>query len=122
MEVSPVAQPPVCRIVDFGKFSYQLERQERKNKAKQKKVELKSIRLSLTIGDHDLGVRREQALKFLQDSNKVKIELIMRGRENQHRDRARALMEEFIKKLGDQVKIEGAVTLQGNRFNAIMSL
>lgn len=122
MEVSPVAQPPVCRIVDFGKFTYQLERQERKNKAKLKKVELKNIRLSLTIGDHDRGVRREQALKFLQDGNKVKIELIMRGRENQHRDRARNLMEDFMKNIGDGVKIESPITLQGNRFNVIISL
>lgn len=122
MEVSPVAQPPVCRIVDFGKFVYQIERQDRKNKARQKKVELKGIRLSLRISDHDMEVRRDRSRKFLDAGHKVKIEVILRGRENQHRDRARALVEEFIKGLGEGVKVESPVTLQGNRFNAIISL
>lgn len=122
VEVSPVAQPPVCRILDYGKFMYQMERQDRKSKSKQKKVDLKGIRLSLTISEHDRNVRVERARKFLEEGHKVKVEIILRGRENQHRDRARAMVNDFLTALGDSIKIEQTVTLQGNRFTAIVGL
>lgn len=122
VEVSPVAQPPVCRIVDYGKFLYQTERQDRKSKAKQRRVEVKGVRLSLTISKHDADVRRERAKKFLGEGNKVKLEMILRGRENQHRDRARAMMTQFIKDLGDDVRVEQPIGVQGNRFTAIVSV
>lgn len=121
VEVSPVAKPPVCRIVDFGKFMYQMERQDRKSKSKVKRVEVKGIRLSLTIGEHDLEVRRARSRKFLNEGHKVKIEIILRGRENQHRDRARKLIEQFIKELGGEAKLESSIALLGNRFNAIVT-
>ncbi len=122
VEVSPVAQPPVCRIVNYGRFTYQMERQERKSKSRQKKVEVKGIRLSLTISTHDTEVRRQRARKFLDEGHKVKVEMILRGRENQHRDRARTLLSEFVAALGADVRMESPVTQQGNRLNVLLTL
>ncbi len=120
VEVSPVAQPPVCRIVNFGKFTYQLEKQDRKSRAKQKKTDLKVIRLSLTIGTHDRQMREERTKEFLDEGHKVKIELILRGRENAHRERAKQMIRDFITLLGNGVKVEQAVTHVGNRFTTII--
>lgn len=115
VEVSPLAQPPVCRIVNFGRFQYQQERQERKNRSRQKRVEVKGIRLSLTIGEHDTAVRRDRTLKFLAEGHRVKIEMILRGRQNQHRDRARVILQTFVQTLGEGIKIEQPISMQGNR-------
>lgn len=120
VEVSPVAQPPVCRILDYGKLIYQQERQGRQLRTKQKRVEVKGIRLSLKIGEHDTEVRRGQSRKFLDAGHKVKIELILRGRENAHQERAKDIIREFIQSLGDGIIVEQAVGRLGNRFITVI--
>ena len=120
VEVSPVAQPPVCRIVDFGKLIYQQERQSRQLRTKQKRVEVKGIRLSLKIGQHDTEVRQVQSRKFLEAGHKVKIELILRGRENAHQERAREIIRDFIASLGDGIVVEQAMSKLGNRIITII--
>ncbi|MBI3956479.1 MAG: translation initiation factor IF-3 [Candidatus Kerfeldbacteria bacterium] len=121
VEVSPVAQPPVCRILDYGKLIYQQERQSRQLRIKQKKVELKGIRISLKIGQHDLQMRESQSRKFLDAGNKVKIELILRGRENAHQQRAREIINQFIERLGPDVRVEQATGKLGNRLTTIIA-
>lgn len=123
VEVSPKAEPPVCKILDYGHFKYQKEKDARKQKAQSKEVETKGIRLSVRIGDHDKGVRRKQALKFLERGDKVKIELVMRGREKAHKDVARQVVNDFIDSLRDtyEIRIESPVSLQGGRMNAIIA-
>jgi len=122
IEVSPLAQPPVCRIMDFGAYQYQQEKKERKQKSKQKKVEVKGIRLTLKIGPHDLDLRRKQSLKFLEKGNKVKVELILRGRERAHADRARQIMESFNEALSKEVTLssEQEIERQGNRLSMLL--
>ena len=88
VEVAPDARPPVCKIIDWGKFQYEQEKEQRKQKAKSKKVDLKEVRLSFRIGQHDLGVKSKQARKFLDQGDKVRIQLRLRGREMAHRDQA----------------------------------
>src|SRR3989338_2630409 len=83
VEINPKSTPPVAKIIDFGQFRYQQEKEARISKAHQHVVEIKGVRLSLRIGDHDAEIRRNQALKFLDEGNKVKIEVILRGREMQ---------------------------------------
>jgi translation initiation factor IF-3 len=119
VEVSPVAQPPVCKIMDYGAYQYQQEKKERKQKAKQKRVEIKGIRLGLNIGAHDLEIRKNQALKFFEKGDKVKVELILRGREKAFVERARTIMEEFVKTLGDNAVIEQPLTRQGGRLSLL---
>ena len=83
--------------MDHGKFKYQKEKKEQKQKKKQKKVEVKGVRISLRISKNDLEFKAKQADKFFKEGNKVRVELIMRGRENAHRDLAKEKLKEFIK-------------------------
>src|SRR3989338_5020417 len=96
VEVSPKADPPVCKILDFGQFKYQKEKEVRKQKAQSKEVEVKGIRLTFRIGEHDLEVRRDQALEFLGRGDKIRIEMVLRGRERGHRDVAEAVIERLL--------------------------
>lgn len=81
VEVSPKAEPPVCKIVDFGQMLYQQNKQKQAGKKKQKAAEVKGIRLSYNMGQHDIEMRIKQASKFLEKGNKVKVEMILRGRQ-----------------------------------------
>jgi len=81
IEIAPTANPPVCRIMDFGKFKYEREKGEREHGKKQKEVEVKAIRIGFATGRHDLELRANQAKKFLERGDKVKIDLRLRGRE-----------------------------------------
>lgn len=121
VEVSPVAKPPVCKIMDYGAYQYQQEKKERKHKAKQKKVEIKGIRLGLNIGAHDLEIRKNQALKFFEKGDKVKIELILRGRERAFMERARTIVESFYQSLGDGIIVEQPFTRQGGRLQMLVA-
>ncbi|MBI5621957.1 translation initiation factor IF-3 [Candidatus Falkowbacteria bacterium] len=120
VEVSPKAAPPVCKIMSFGSFKYKKEKEAKAQKQKQKVVEMKGIRLSLRIGAHDLEVRATQAKKFLDNNNKVKIEMILKGRERQYSDQAREVMQSFIRQLGE-VKIEQPFTKQGGKLSMIVA-
>lgn len=120
IEVSPLARPPVCRIMDYGQYKYQESRTKAKQKAKQKKTEIKGIRLSFKMGEHDLNIRQKQAEKFLQQGDKVKIELILRGREHAHKDLAWGKIQNFITALGEDIEIEQEITKKGNRMSTIV--
>jgi translation initiation factor IF-3 len=120
--IQPKAEPPVAKVVDFGKFKYEKEKESRKQKAKLKTVEVKGIRLSVRIGAHDLDVRREQAKKFLENGDKVKIEIILRGRERRHGDLAQQIIYQFTESLNKlmPVKVEQPVTRQGGQLTSII--
>ncbi len=120
VEVAPYAKPPVCKLLDFGAYQYRLEKQERKAKAHQKRVEVKGVRISFKIGDHDLAVRQETAKRFLSEGHKVKIEMILRGREFAHQDRARENVREFIAAMGDGIYVEQPLNKQGNKLFCII--
>lgn len=122
VEVSPKAVPPVCKIISYSSFRYQKEKEIKAQKLKQKVVELKGVRLSLRIGEHDLVVRQEQTQKFLAGGDKVRIEMILRGRERQYMGQARGIMEQFVKNLGDSVKIEQPFTSQEGKLSIIIFL
>jgi len=106
IEVSPKAQPPVCKILDYGKYKYQLMKKEQKLKKKQKKVAVKGIRISLRTSEHDLAFKARQADKFVKQGHKVRIELVLKGREWTHRDLAKKRFDEFIEIMKEKVKIE----------------
>ncbi len=120
VEVAPMAKPPVCKILDFGAFQFQQEKKERKAKSNQKKVDLKGIRLTFRIGQHDLDTRKIQSLKFLDEGHKIVLEMRLRGRENAHKDLARRQMEDFAKSLGENVVTESALSMLGNRLTMIV--
>lgn len=123
VEVSPKAVPPVCRLIDYGQFKYQKEKEARKQKAQSKEVETKGIRLSVRIGEHDLEVRHQQAKKFLEKGNKINIELRMRGREKAHKDIAESVIQKFVEMLKKDfpIKYEQTIQFQGGRMSAIIA-
>lgn len=124
VEVNPKAIPPVVRITNLGQLKYEREKKAHKQKMQQKKVEMKNIRLSFRISSHDLDLRLRQAEKFLAKENKTKIELILRGREKQHQNKAREIIYDFVNKLKENedlnVEIEQPLTKQGGRFIIVL--
>ena len=120
VEVSPLAQPPVCKIVDYGQLRYETNKKERKQKGKQKKTEVKGIRLSTTISEHDIGVRVEQAKKFLVKGHKVQIELLLRGRQKMHPEIGKEVIRKFITILVDVAVVESPIAQQGGKISAIL--
>lgn len=121
VEVSPKAEPPVAKIIDYGQFKYQKEKELKAQKIKQKTGEIKGLRLSLRIGEHDEQIRINQARKFLAEDNKVKLEIILRGRERQFTNQGRENMERFVKELGDSVKVEQPFAAQGGKLSMVIA-
>ena len=127
VEVSPKAQPPIAKFMDYGSFKYRRAKMERKAKAKQKTSEIKTVKISSRISQHDMEVRINQAVKFLTDGDKVKIELQLKGREHQHanlgEDNIKKIIEAIKAKLENQeLKTEQAVTRQGSKISAIVAV
>lgn len=122
VEVNPTAQPPVCKFVDYGKLLYEQEKQDRKAKSKQKKTELKGLRLTARIGEGDLNIRVAQAQKWLDEGNKVQLQLQLRGREKAHPEQAQKVIDNLLNKLDRAWVFEAKTSQQGGRFNAIISL
>lgn len=122
VEVSPKDDPPVCKFLDYGAFKYQKDKETRQQKAHAKKVEVKGIRLSVKMGGHDMDVRREQALNFLKEGQKLKIEIILRGREKAHGELATKRIADFITDLGAHYTLytEQEVKQQGGNVSAIV--
>lgn len=106
VEVNPTVRPPIAKLLDFGQFQYKQQKLLQAQKAKAKKIEIKGIRISLKIGDHDRDMRVKQSLKFLDEGHKVRVEMILRGREKGRGDLARQLMDEFVQLLGEGVVVE----------------
>jgi translation initiation factor IF-3 len=118
--ISPTAKPPVCKIMDFGKFIYEQSKKEKDAKKKQKIVSLKEVRLSPTIEEHDVDIKANNARKFLLDEDKVKVTIRFRGRETDYSHIGRKIMNTFVEKLSDICIIEKEARLEGK--NMIMIL
>jgi translation initiation factor IF-3 len=99
--IAPTANPPVCRIMEFGKFKYDREKGEREHGKKQKEVEVKGLRIGFTTGKHDLELRARQAQKFLAEGDKIRIDMRLRGREKAHGPLAFKKFNEFLEMIGD---------------------
>lgn len=122
IEINPKAVPPICKILDFGQFQYQQSRKIQEQKQHAKKVALKGIRLSYKIDKHDLEFKKNQTLKFLERGDKVKIEVILRGREKQYTAQAAGKIQEFIKSLNQEVIIEQPLKRLGGQISTLISL
>lgn len=120
IEVAAKVMPPVCKIGDFGKFLYQKEKQIRQQKVHQKKSGLKGIRIGLNTAKHDLELKKKQAEGFLQKGYKVRIEIILRGREKAFGYLAKQKIEDFKLLLSEGVIIEQAITRQPRGFSMII--
>jgi len=123
VEINPKAEPPVCKIIEFTHFKYQKEKEARKQKANAHESEIKGIRLSVRIGEHDMDVRKSQALGFLDRGDKVKAEIILRGRENARPDLAFGVIRDFQKLLAEavEIRVEQEPAKQANKVTAIFA-
>ncbi|OGH61844.1 MAG: translation initiation factor IF-3 [Candidatus Magasanikbacteria bacterium RIFCSPHIGHO2_01_FULL_50_8] len=123
IEINPEADPPVVKILEYGQFKYQKDKEERLQKKKQKETEVKGVRLSLRIGEHDKTLRLNQAKGFFEDGNKVKVEIILRGRERQFVENAFKVVKGFIEELHKQspLRVEQAPTKQENKIIALLA-
>jgi translation initiation factor IF-3 len=121
VEVAPNANPPVCKLTNFGKFQYSQSKQERLSKSKQKKTETKGVRLGVRTDSHDLEFKKKQTEKFLSKGNKVKIELRLRGREKAHQDLAVKNIRNFIGNIDIPHKIEEDVKRFPGGFNVLIA-
>jgi translation initiation factor IF-3 len=113
VEVAPQANPPVCRIVDFSKFKYDQEKKEREAKKHQKRGRLKEIRLKPNIDDHDYQVKLKQVIGFLKKKDKVKINMFFRGRQMEHLDLGKQVIDRFILDTQNDAQIEKEPHLEG---------
>jgi translation initiation factor IF-3 len=120
VEVSPNAEPPVCKILNYGKYKYELQKKAAEAKKKQKVIEIKEIKIRPTIEDHDFEVKVKAAKRFLEDEDKVKVTLRLRGREMAHIDLAMQVLQRFKAELLELAKVEQEPKLEGKQ--AIMML
>lgn len=114
VEVAPMAKPPVCKVLDFGKFLYRQKKQEQKQKKGQKQTEVKSLRLSVRTDTHDLETKSNKIRQFLADRHLVKISLVMRGRELSHVDLGFEKIKKFAEMIKDFAVIQEGPKKQGN--------
>lgn len=123
VEINPKSTPHVAKIMDFGQFRYNQEKEARLAKAHQHVVELKGVRLSMRIGKHDSDIRKNQALKFLNDGNKVKVEMMLRGREMQQGPMAIDLIKKFVAEVNAiaPIRWEQQVERNANKVTAIIA-
>lgn len=120
VEIAPNVRPPVCKIIDWGKFQYQESKKLQNTKTKQKKTEVKGIRIRPSTGENDLSFKAEQAKKFLSKGSKVKVEIILRGREKAFGNQSREKLSLFIDKIDFPIKIEQDIRRQFNGFNVLL--
>lgn len=113
VEISPNANPPVVKIIDWGKYQYQKMKEQSRAKKKAKSSELKQIRLGLKIGENDLNIKCRKVLELLDDGDRVKIMIVFRGREMAHKEIGTELMNRIIEKLGSDVVIDGKSQMSG---------
>lgn len=120
VEISPGANPPVAKIVDWGKYNYQKTKQAQKSKRNAKALEIKQMRFGLKISDHDLGVKLRKVTDFLDTGHKVKITVFYRGRELAHKELGFKLAEKVIEKFGETVVVEQKPQLAGKQLNFVI--
>ena len=113
VKIAPQANPPVCKIIDYGKFRYEQARKEKEAKKKQKVIEVKEVRLSPNIDDNDLNTKVSAARKFIEKGNKVKITLRFRGREMAHMSKTKYILDDFAEKLSDIAVVDKPSKVEG---------
>ena len=121
VKIAPTAKPPVCKIIDYGKYRYELTRKEKEAKKKQKVVEVKEIRMSPNIESNDLNTKMNATKKFLEKGNKVKVTLRFRGREMAHMQSSKHILDDFAESLADVAVIEKAPKIEGRNISMVLA-
>ena len=121
VEISPTAQPPVCRIMDYGKYLYQQEKKEREAKKHQKTITVKEVKFRINVDDHDYDTKKNHVLRFLAEGDKVKATIFFRGREMTRTGLGRQILERLIKDVATESIVEFRPRQEGNTLHAILA-
>ncbi|MGN0160681.1 MAG: translation initiation factor IF-3 [Lachnospiraceae bacterium] len=121
VKIVPNAAPPVCKIVDYGKYRYEQARKEKDAKKKQKVIDIKEVRLSPNIEENDLNTKANSARKFIEKGDKVKVTLKFRGREMAHMEQSKHILDDFAEKLADIATVEKAPKLEGRSIMMVLT-
>lgn len=121
VKIAPTAKPPVCKIIDYGKYKYEQARKEKEAKKKQKVIEIKEVRLSPNIEDNDLNTKVSAAKKFLEKGNKVKVTLRFRGREMAHMASSKHILDDFAKMLEKVAVVEKPAKVEGRSMTLVLA-
>jgi translation initiation factor IF-3 len=121
VEISPTAQPPVCRIMDYGKFLYQQEKREREAKKHQKTITVKEVKFRINVDDHDYETKKNHVVRFLEDGDKVKATIFFRGREMTRQSLGRQILERLIKDVEEKGMVEFRPRQEGNTLHLILA-
>ena len=121
VKIAPTAKPPVCKIIDYGKYRYELARKEKEAKKKQKTIDIKEVRLSPNIDTNDLNTKMNAAKKFLAKGNKVKITLRFRGREMAHMSSSKHILDDIAENLSDVAVVEKAPKIEGRSIGMVLA-
>jgi translation initiation factor IF-3 len=121
VEIAPQAQPPVCKIIDFGKFRYEQQKKEKIQRKHQQTSTLKEIRLHPNTDVHDFDFKVKHAINFLEEGNKVKVVVIFKGREMAYTEKGEELISRFIERTDDSARVEAEVKMEGRNMSAILA-
>ncbi|MEX2583735.1 MAG: translation initiation factor IF-3 [Gemmatimonadota bacterium] len=121
VEVAPLARPPVCRIMDYGKFRYEEQRKAREARKKQHRVELKEVKLRPGIEDHDFDFKARHARRFLEEGNKVKVTMMFRGRQMAHPEIGRQVMDRMVAEVADVGKVESHPMMEARSMTMVLA-
>ncbi len=121
VKIAPQARPPVCKIMDYGKYRFEQSKKEREFRKNQRVITVKEVRLSATIEDHDIDVKLKNAIKFLKDGNKVKATIRFRGRQITHSEIGRQVMTEFAERIKEYGTVDKAPQIEGRNMSMMIS-
>ncbi len=121
VKIAPQARPPVCKLMDYGKYRFEQSKKEREFRKNQKVITVKEVRLSATIEDHDVDVKFKNAVKFLKDGNKVKVTIRFRGRQITHSEIGRQIMNEFAERIKEYGTVDKAPQIEGRNMSMFIS-
>jgi len=121
IEISPNAKPPVCKIMDFGKYKFELTKREKEAKKKQKVVNIKEIRMSVNIDKHDIEIKANKAKQFLNQKDKVKVAVVFQGRELAYMDLGKKILDTFVEMVSEEGVIEKPSTVEGRSMMIIIA-
>lgn len=121
VEVAPTARPPVCRIMDYGRYKYEQAKADREARRKQHVTQMKEIKMRPNIEEHDFEFKTRHIKRFLEDRNKVKVTIMFRGREMAHTENGREVLDDVIEEIGDLAVVEQAARLEGRNMFLILA-
>ena len=121
VKIAPTAKPPVCKIMDYGKYRFEQSKREREIRKNQKVIDIKEVRLSATIEDHDVEVKFKAATKFLKDGDKVKVSIRFRGRQISHSEIGLEVMKDFAERLKDIAVVERRPLTEGRNMTMVLA-